>query len=78
MEKKSREITFEITEHLDTLYKNEKTGWTKEINFVSWNGRAPKIDIREWDPEHSKMGKGVTLSNDEAQMVLEALEKALK
>lgn len=78
MEKKSCEITFEITEHLDTLYTNPKSGWTKEINMVSWRGKPAKIDIREWDPEHTKMGKGVTLSFDEAEMVKEALEKVLK
>lgn len=78
MEKKSHEIEFEITEHLDTLYTNPKSGWTKEINMVSWRGRPAKIDIREWDPEHTKMGKGVTLSNDEAQMVREVLDKVLK
>ena len=25
----------------------------------------PKYDIRDWAPEHEKMGKGVTLSEDE-------------
>jgi len=32
---------------------------------VSWNGAAPKYDIRDWDPEHEKMGKGVTLTEEE-------------
>jgi hypothetical protein len=41
------------------------SGWTKELNLVSWNGRAPKYDIRDWSPGHEKMGKGVTLSREE-------------
>ena len=41
------------------------SGWTKEINLISWNDRAPKYDIRDWAPGHEKMGKGVTLSVDE-------------
>jgi len=52
-------------------------GWTKELNLVSWNGREPKYDIREWDPEHEKMGKGVTLTEEELvalKMLLEELE----
>ena len=40
-------------------------GWTKELNRISWNGGEPKYDIRDWAPEHEKMGKGVTLSEDE-------------
>lgn len=40
-------------------------GWRKELNLVSWNDRAPKFDIRDWDSNHDKMGKGLTLSTDE-------------
>lgn len=48
-------------------------GWTKELNLVSWNGRAPKYDIRDWAPEHAKMGKGVTLTDEEAGALYSAL-----
>ncbi|HEX5941297.1 MAG TPA: PC4/YdbC family ssDNA-binding protein, partial [Anaerolineales bacterium] len=41
------------------------SGWTKELNLISWNGRAPKYDIRDWSPGHQKMGRGVTLSREE-------------
>ena len=58
------EFTFEIEEHLLTLSENEK-GWTKEINRVSFNGAPAKFDIRAWSPDHTKMGKGITLSNEE-------------
>ena len=30
-----------------------------------WNDKDPKYDIREWSPDHSKMGKGVTLTAEE-------------
>ena len=53
------EITFEIVEELGVLSTSAK-GWTKELNLVSWNGRPPKYDIREWSPDHEKMGKGLT------------------
>ena len=68
------EITFEITEHISTLSTSAK-GWTKELNFVSWNGRETKYDIREWSPEHDKMGKGLTLSKDELEALKGILEK---
>ena len=68
------EIKFEITDHLATLSTSSK-GWTKELNLVSWNGAAAKYDIRDWSPDHSKMGKGVTLSVDEMRELKAAVEK---
>ena len=38
-------------------------GWTKELNLTSWNGKEPKYDLRDWAPDHSKMGKGITLTD---------------
>lgn len=67
------DITFEIVEELGVLSTSAK-GWTKELNLVSWNGRPPKYDIREWSPEHEKMGKGLTFSEEE----MAALAKLLK
>ena len=58
------DIKFEITKHIGVLSEGSK-GWRKELNLVSWNDREPKYDIREWSPEREKMGKGITLSNDE-------------
>lgn len=55
------DIKFEIKETIDVLSESGK-GWTKELNLVSWNDKAPKYDIRERSPDHSKMGKGVTLA----------------
>ncbi|GAE24960.1 bacterial seryl-tRNA synthetase [Halalkalibacter wakoensis JCM 9140] len=65
------EINFEIVEHVVVLSEGNK-GWKKEVNLISWNGREPKYDIRDWAPDHSKMGKGVTLSEDEMQILLRA------
>lgn len=47
------------------VVSTSKSGWNLELNFVSWGGRPPKYDIRSWDPEHQKMGKGVTLTKEE-------------
>ena len=65
------DITFEIKEAFGVLSRNVNS-WTKELNLVSWNGREPKYDIREWDPDHEKMSKGVTLTKDE-MIALKAL-----
>lgn len=58
-------ISFEIKKQISTLSSNESKGWKKELNLISWNERAPKYDIRDWDSNHTKMGKGVTLSEKE-------------
>ena len=67
------EFKFEIVKNIATL-STDKSGWTKELNLVSYNDAVPKYDIRTWDPDHQKMGKGVTLNNDEMFRLRAALE----
>ena len=66
------DIKYEIKETMGTLSENNK-GWSKELNLISWNDREPKYDIRDWAPEHEKMGKGVTLSADELKVLRDLL-----
>ncbi len=66
------EIKFEIIKTLGVLSTSAK-GWSKELNLVSWSDREPKYDLREWDPSHQKMGKGITLSNDELEKLRDIL-----
>lgn len=64
------EIKFEITKELGVISENAK-GWTKELNLVSWNDNEPKFDIREWSPDHTRMSKGITLTEEELQTLVE-------
>ncbi|MEG1503114.1 YdbC family protein [Enterococcus sp. 22-H-5-01] len=68
------DFNYEIVEEIAVLSENPK-GWRKELNLVSWNERPPKFDLRDWAPGHEKMGKGVTLSNEEFAALKEALAK---
>lgn len=68
------ELKFEITEELGILSENEK-GWRKELNLVSWNEREPKYDIRDWNPSHERMSKGITLTKEEVQALYEILKE---
>ncbi|WP_047154983.1 YdbC family protein [Aneurinibacillus tyrosinisolvens] len=68
------DIKYEIIEHIGVLSEGSK-GWKKELNLISWSGREPKYDIREWSPEHEKMGKGVTLSREEIEQLKKLLEE---
>lgn len=67
------DIQYEIVEELGVLSESAK-GWRKELNKVSWNGREPKYDLREWAPGHEKMGKGITLTDDEVKVLVELLK----
>ncbi len=60
------ELKYEITKHIGVLSENAK-GWTKELNMVSWNERDPKYDLREWNPDHTRMGKGITLTEEDVE-----------
>jgi hypothetical protein len=71
------DIKYEIKEELGVLSESPK-GWQKELNLVSWNGAVPKYDIRDWSPDHEKMGKGITLNADEAQALYKILGKIVK
>ncbi|WP_371025299.1 PC4/YdbC family ssDNA-binding protein [Paraclostridium ghonii] len=67
-------IKFEIQENLGVISESAN-GWTKELNLVSWNDRPAKFDIRDWDENHQKMGKGLTLSIDELRELKKVLNE---
>jgi hypothetical protein len=71
---KVAEIKFEIKETIGVLSESTK-GWSKELNLISWNDKAPKYDIRDWSPNHEKMGKGVTLTKEELLELKELLNE---
>lgn len=57
-------IKYEITATYGVISESSK-GWKKQLRSISWNDREPKFDLREWAPDDSKMGKGITLSKEE-------------
>ena len=66
------DIKYDIVEEIGVLSENAK-GWRKELNKISWNGAVSKYDICDWAPEHEKMGKGITLTEEEAARLKELL-----
>lgn len=66
------DLVFEIEKTIAVLSTSAK-GWQKELNLVSWNNRPAKYDLREWSPDHTKMGKGVTLTEEELQALKDAV-----
>ena len=70
-------VTFEIVEKIGVIEEYE-TGWTKELNLVSWNGSAPKYDIRDWDEKHERMSRGITLTKRQIETMLELAREQMR
>ena len=68
-----KEIQYEIRQEIAVLSRSD-SGYTKEINLISWNGKEPKYDIRSFSPNRERCGKGITLTETEAKQLLEALQ----
>jgi len=66
------DFKFEIVKKIGVIGESNN-GWKKEVNIVSWNERKPKLDIRDWDENHEKMGRGITLNREEAENLKELL-----
>jgi len=77
MAAKNQELKFEIINEIGTI-STSASGWNLELNRVSWNGKEPKYDLRSWSPDHSKMGKGVTLAEDELIALADLLNKEVE
>ena len=71
------DIKYEIINHIGVLSES-RSGWRLELNRVSWNGGEPKYDLRDWAPEHEKMGKGVTLTEEELRALKEIIDKEVE
>ena len=66
-------ISYKVIANVGTLAKYQ-TGWSKEVNIVSWNEGQPKLDIRDWSEDHEKMSRGITLTADEAQRLVDSVQ----
>ncbi len=69
-------ITFEIVKHIATLHTSP-SGWAKELNIVKWGDNEPTLDVRPWNPDHTKMSKGISLTKEEAKALIPALTQAI-
>lgn len=67
-------LKFKIIRHIGVLSENN-SGWRIELNIVQWGNNKPKYDIRQWPPNHEKPGKGISLSDEAAAILIELLEK---
>ncbi len=66
------DFSYEIVKNFGVISEGAG-GWAKELNLISWNGKEPKYDIRDWAPDHEKMGKGITLTTHDAKALKDIL-----
>lgn len=66
-------IKHTIIKRLSEISQSEE--YSKQVNLVSWNDRLPVIDIRSWRGD--KPLKGITMTRNEAQKLLQILQENL-
>ena len=71
------DIKYEVLKEIMVLSaeSEKENAFHVEVNLISWNGSKPKLDIRRWDRYRQKMGKGISLSLDDAETILGAAEE---
>ncbi len=68
------DITYDIEQRIAVLSTNAR-GWERQLNLISWNGNPAKYDIRDWSPDGSRMGKGISLTGEELKNLKGILEE---
>jgi len=68
-----KELEIEIVRRIGIISENA-SGWQKQLNVISWNKGSPKFDIRDWSPDGTKCGKGITFNDEEGQILLDLLK----
>ncbi|MBO4688397.1 MAG: hypothetical protein J5636_07770 [Clostridiales bacterium] len=66
------EIKSEVVKEIGIL-STSKSNWNREVNIIRWNDGKPKLDIRDWAPDHERAGKGITLTAEEVAVLKELL-----
>ena len=72
----AKELKYEIINSIGVI--SENNSWKKELNRISWNGNEPKYDLRDWSDNHEKMGKGITLTEEELRTLKKIIDEEVK
>ena len=74
---KTEALKYEIINYVGVI-SEKPNGWKKELNIISWDGQEPKYDLRSWAPEHKKMGKGITLTEEELRLLKTVIDEEIE
>ena len=68
------EIKYDIIQKIAFLSQRPR-GWERQLNLISWNDGEPKYDLRDWSPDGTRMGKGISMSAEELGVLKGILEE---
>lgn len=68
---------FEIVEVLHQFPKTENSIYRKELCIVKWFRGLPKYDLRGWNSDHTKMTRGISLTEEELRELVEFAQDIL-
>lgn len=71
------DFEFEVVEDIAVLNTPNDKGWATHLAKVKWNGRAACYDIRQWNEDMTKCGKGKTFTMEELGNLYTALTDIL-
>jgi hypothetical protein len=69
----AEELTFEVEEILGTLKESDKHDWAKSVLKISWSDRPATVDIRSFNFSNNRPGKGISLSEEETDSLVNLL-----
>jgi len=72
---KTEDFKFEVVKDFGAFGEGK---WQKHLTLTSFCGNEPKLDIRAWNEDLTKMSSGVTLDSADAYDLLCLLEEALE
>lgn len=67
------EFTMEIEEFIGVIKESDKHDWAKAVARISWNGNPTTLDIRNMNVAQQKASKGISLSDEEADRLVDIL-----
>ena len=73
MAKEKPEITYELDDIVDVIKESDVHDWVKAVLRISWNGNPSTLDIRSMNMKTKRIGKGISLSNEEADRLVAIL-----
>jgi len=71
--KKSGEFKYNIETMLGTLKESDKHDWIKAVMRVAWGDNPTTLDVRSLNPATKFVGKGISLTNEEADKLVDIL-----
>lgn len=70
-----KEPIFDLKEHLGVIFTTGND-WTRELNVIWWSDKEETFyDLRDWSPDHERMTRGVRLSKEGIEALVEAYEE---